>query len=109
MDQMSTVGVMRKIVPITRFNKGEATKIFEEVQASGAKIVMKNNRPACVLVSPEQYESMIEMLSDYLLLNEAEHRMVSNNDSENISHDEMMRKLGISREDLDTIEVEIEE
>jgi hypothetical protein len=43
MDQLSTLGMMRKIVPITRFNKGEANKIFDEVQNSGPKIVMKNN------------------------------------------------------------------
>ena len=40
MDQLSTLGMMRKIVPITRFNKGEANKIL---QNSGPKIVMKNN------------------------------------------------------------------
>jgi hypothetical protein len=32
MDQISAVGMMKKIVPITRFNKGEASKIFDEVQ-----------------------------------------------------------------------------
>ena len=109
MDQMSTVGMMKKIVPITRFNKGEANKIFDEVQSTGTKIVMKNNRPACVLVSPEQYESLIEMLSDYLLLAEADRRMVTNNDGENISHEDMMRSLGITREELDAVDVEIEE
>ncbi len=39
------MGVMKSIVPITRFNKGEANRIFEEVKSSGTKIVMKNNRP----------------------------------------------------------------
>ena len=109
MDQMSTVGMMKKIVPITRFNKGEANKIFDEVQSTGTKIVMKNNRPACVLVSPEQYESLIEMLSDYLLLAEADRRMATNNEAENISHEDMMRSLGITREELDAVDVEIEE
>ncbi|MGI6578342.1 MAG: type II toxin-antitoxin system Phd/YefM family antitoxin [Eubacteriales bacterium] len=109
MDQMSTVGMMKKIVPITRFNKGEANKIFDEVQSSGTKIVMKNNRPACVLVSPEQYESLIEMLSDYLLLAEADRRMTANNNAENISHEDMMRSLGITQEELDAVDVEIEE
>ena len=109
MDQMSTVGMIKKIVPITRFNKGEANKIFDEVQSTGTKIVMKNNRPACVLVSPEQYESLIEMLSDYLLLAEADRRMAANNDGENISHEDMMRSLGITREELDAVDVEIEE
>ena len=109
MDQMSTVGMMKKIVPITRFNKGEANKIFDEVQSTGTKIVMKNNRPACVLVSPEQYESLIEMLSDYLLLAEADRRMAANNDAENISHEDIMCSLGITQEELDDVDVEIEE
>lgn len=109
MDQISTVGMMKRIVPITRFNKGEANRIFDEVQTSGTKIVMKNNRPACVLVSPEQYEALIEMLSDYSLLMEAERRMATNHDEENISQEEMMRSLGITQDDLDGIDVEIEE
>ena len=108
MDQISTIGMMKKIVPITRFNKGEASRIFDEVQSSGARIVVKNNRPACVLISPEQYEALVEMLSDYLLLTEADRRMAGNNDDENISHEEMMRRLGITREELDATDVEIE-
>ena len=107
-DQISTIGMMKKIVPITRFNKGEASKIFDEVQASGTKIVVKNNHPACVLISPEQYEALVEMLSDYLLLTESDKRMAVNNDDENISHEEMMDRLGITREDLDATDVEIE-
>ena len=109
MDQLSTIGMMKKIVPITRFNKGEANKIFDEVQSTGTKIVMKNNRPACVLMSPEQYDALIERLSDYLLLAEADRRMAVNQDAENISHEDMMRSLGVTREDLDTVDVEIEE
>ena len=48
MDNMSVVGMMKTMIPITRFNKGEANKIFDEVQRTGTKIVMKNNSPACV-------------------------------------------------------------
>ena len=108
MDQISAIGMMKKIVPITRFNKGEASKIFDEVQKNGTKIVVKNNHPACVLVSPDQYESLMEMLSDYLLLSEADKRMAENNDAENISHEEMMRRLGITRDELEGTDVEIE-
>ena len=78
MNEMSAVGIMKSIVPITRFNKGEANKIFDEVQASGTKIVVKNNKPACVLLSPSQYESLMETLSDYLLLDEAGRRAAAN-------------------------------
>ena len=105
---MSVVGMMNAMIPITRFNKGEATKIFDEVEASGAKIVVKNNKPACVLLSPTQYESLMEMLSDYMLYTEAETRMASNNPDENVSQEDLMKELGISQEDLDDVDVEIE-
>ncbi|HBN86090.1 MAG TPA: prevent-host-death protein, partial [Clostridiales bacterium] len=47
------IDTINSIVPISRFNKGEANKIFDEVKQSGFKIVMKNNTPACILISPE--------------------------------------------------------
>lgn len=108
MNEMSAVGIMKSIVPITRFNKGEANKIFDEVQASGTKIVVKNNKPACVLLSPSQYESLIETLSDYLLLDEAGRRDAANDDNDNISMEAMMEQLGISADDLAGLDVEIE-
>ena len=42
MSEISVMNIMKSIVPITRFNKGEANRIFDEVEASGTKIVMKN-------------------------------------------------------------------
>ena len=108
MNQMSVVDMMNAMVPITRFNKGEASKIFDEVESTGTKIVVKNNRPACVLISPGQYEALMEMLSDYLLSAEAEKRMADNNDSENITHEQMLKELGITEKDLDDVDVEIE-
>ncbi|MDE7311163.1 MAG: type II toxin-antitoxin system Phd/YefM family antitoxin [Eubacterium sp.] len=108
MSELSILGVMKAIVPITRFNKGEANRIFDEVEAGGTKVVMKNNRPACVLMSPSQYESLMEMLSDYIMQEEAENRMVYYNPKESLSHEDMMRELDITEEELDGIEVEIE-
>ena len=108
MSELSVMGVMKSIVPITRFNKGEANRIFEEVESGGTKIVMKNNRPICVLMSPNQYESLMEMLSDYIMQEEADNRMARCNPEEIISQDDMIRELGLTREDLDDVEVEIE-
>ena len=108
MNQMSVVNMMNAMVPITRFNKGEAAKIFDEVESAGTKIVVKNNRPACVLVSPAQYEMLMEMLSDYALYAEAEKRVAANNDAENLSHEEMMKELGLTDADLADVEVDIE-
>ena len=108
MRRMSVVNMMNAMVPITRFNKGEAAKIFDEVKRTGAKIVVKNNRPACILLSPSQYETLMEMLSDYMLLVEAEKRVAANDNTENISHEEMMREVGLTDSDLADVKADIE-
>ncbi|MBS3975594.1 MAG: type II toxin-antitoxin system Phd/YefM family antitoxin [Syntrophomonadaceae bacterium] len=99
---------MDAIVPITRFNRGEASKIFDEVNARGVKIVLKNNVPACVLVQPERYEEMVEALNDYALFFEAERRTKASGSDQTIPSETVLKHLGISKEDLQDIEVEIE-
>lgn len=51
-------------VSISLFNKGLAGKIFEEVKLSGAKVVMKNNSAEGVILSPNEYLSMLDELSE---------------------------------------------
>ena len=108
MSELSVMGVMKTIIPITRFNKGEANRIFDEVEASGTKVVMKNNKPACILMSPEKYESLMEMLSDYILQEEVEARMEHFDPDETMSQQEVMDSFGITAADLNDVEVEIE-
>ena len=99
--------VMNSIVPITRFNRGEATKIFDEVRARGMKVVLKNNDPVCVLVEPDRYETMVEALEDYALFFETERRMKQSTRAVR-SHADVLRELNIEETDLSDIEVDIE-
>ncbi len=99
---------MNSLVPISRFNKGEANKIFDEVKEAGFKIVLKNNTPTCVLLTPEVYEQMLETIEEYRLLLEAEKRMKNAKPDDLISQDKVLAELGISKADLDSIEVELE-
>lgn len=103
---MITKNILNTIVPISRFNKGEANKIFEEVNATGTKIVLKNNRPACILVSPEEYEIMLDTIEDYQLFMEAEKRMETAN--ETVSQNDIMEKFHITQADIDGAEVDFE-
>lgn len=105
---ISVNNIMNSIVPITRFNRGEASKIFDEVEENGFKVVLKNNTPACVLVTPKLYEEMVEALEDYALYFEAEKRIKNAEDEEYISIGQVMANLGIEESDLDGIEVEID-
>lgn len=67
----SVKNMLNSIIPISRFNKGEANKIFDEVSQSGYKIVVKNNSPTCVLLTPKKYEELMEIVENYYLLAEA--------------------------------------
>lgn len=101
-------GLMDSMVPISRFNKGEAGKIFEEVAKNGTKIVVKNNKPTCVLMDPKRYAELMDLVEDFLLLAEAEERMKSSKPSDFISHEDMIKRMGIDQAELDNIDVEIE-
>lgn len=57
---MAANNVLNMLVPISRFNKGEANKIFEEVKRDGVKVVIKNNQPIGVIMAPEIYESLMK-------------------------------------------------
>ena len=50
-------------VSISLFNKGLAGKIFDEVKVSGAKVVMKNNSAECILLSPDEYLSILDEIN----------------------------------------------
>lgn len=104
----SISNVLNSMVPISRFNKGEANKIFDEVNESGYKIVVKNNKPACVLINPETYQEMIETIENYKLYVEAEKRMKNAADNDFISSDDALLDLGIKKDELNDIEVDIE-
>lgn len=99
--------IMNSIVPISRFNKGEAGKVFDEVSKEGAKIVIRNNVPTCVLLNPQEYENMLEELENYRLYAEANKRM-SSPDYKTISEEEVMKRLGVTDESIDEVEVEID-
>lgn len=100
--------VLDSFVPITRFNRGEANKIFDEVRESGCKVVVKNNVPACVLLTPEKYREMIAMIEDQYLLALAEERERVDT-GEKYTFEEVLSRNGLTFADIDAMEdVEIE-
>ena len=97
-----TAEFMRSMIPVSRFNKGEASKIFDEVEKSGMGIVVKNNKPTCVLLSPQRYEEVMEDMENMYLSMVAEKRLEEN--SPYHSSEDVMKRLGISEEDLESSE-----
>jgi PHD/YefM family antitoxin component YafN of YafNO toxin-antitoxin module len=108
LEKITVSSIINSLVPISRFNKGEANKIFEEVRETGFKIVLKNNTPACVLLNPEVYEQMLETIEEYRLLLEAERRMEKAKPEDFIPQEKVLSELDINKADLDDTDVEIE-
>jgi len=69
---------------------------------------MKNNTPACILIAPEKYEEITEQLENYALYIEAEKRIKNSGNDNFISEKTVMENLGISEEDVEASEVEID-
>ena len=65
-------------------------------------IVLKNNVPAAVILSPEEYIRLSEMAEDHYLALEAQNRMAKS--SETVSFDDVMKNAGITQADLDDAE-----
>jgi len=100
---------IRSTIPITLFNRGLAGKIFEEVKQQGSKVVMKNNTPECVLLSPEEYLHLMDEVNDAQLAALAAERMQHFDPAAAISAEEVYRNSGITEADLaDLDEVEFE-
>ena len=106
LNDFSIGGALDALVPISRFNKGEANRIFDEVSESGGKIVVKNNVPVCVLITPERYKEMLDIIENQLLVELATKRTSEN--PATIPYEQVIEELGITQQDVDATEVDFE-
>lgn len=104
-----TAGLLQSLVPISQFNKGQAAKIFDRLHSERELIVLKNNQPSAIILSPEEYTRLTEIEEDYYLFLEANKRMKDNGNNKTVLFDSVMSNLGISEDELlDTKDVDIE-
>lgn len=90
----------KKTVSISEFNRGLAGRIFDDVKVNGSKVVLKNNTPECILISPDEYMKLIDELEDARDLVLADARISSMDKSNLISQDEFEKSFNI---DLDEV------
>ena len=105
----NVLSAVQNTVSITQFNRGQAGKIFEEVKKRGTKVVIKNNSPECVLMSPEEYVALMDKLNDAKLLILATERMSHFDPTTLVSQEDIDKQFGITDKDLEGFEqVELE-
>ena len=93
---MAKAAPLNKTVPITAFNRGKAGQIFSEVKRSGMAVVIKNNAPECVLLSPQKYEEMREELHEMQLARLAAERLRDFDAKKCIPFEEVCKNMGMS-------------
>jgi len=95
---------LRSFVPISQFNKGQASKIFERLQTEQRLMVLKNNAPAAVILSPEEYFRITEYEFDQALLQVAHERMQGDWEDHCVPFEQVLANNGITMEELDAME-----
>ena len=105
----NTANILHSLVPISQFNKGKAAQIFDRLRTEKELVVLKNNQPSAVILSPEEYTRLTEIEEDYMLLLEANSRLDENGDKPGISFKNVLADLDIDEDELADVEaVEIE-
>ena len=94
-----TADILESLVPITQFNSGQASRIFDHLHSESRLIVLKNNQPAAIILSPSEFQRLSEIEEDYTLLLEATRRLKEDSSS-TYSREEVMSELNISEADL---------
>lgn len=99
-----TTDVLNSLISITQFNKGQASKIFDRLRTERQLVVLKNNAPSAVILSPEEYERLAEIEEDYQLLLLAQQRIANSDTERTITFNDAMVDLGISETELNEAE-----
>ena len=94
-----TADILDSLVPITQFNRAQASMIFDRLHSESRLIVLKNNQPAAIILSPSEFQRLSEIKEDYTLLLEATKRLKEDSSS-TPSREELMSELYISEVDL---------
>ncbi len=95
---------INNLIPVTLFNKGQAAKIFDRVKTERQLIVLKNNTPSAVIISPDEYMRLMEIEENYYLLEMASQRLAEENTQNAISETDALYELGITQDEIDAAE-----
>ncbi len=101
--------LLKFIISVSDLGRGKASRIINEVSENKHHyLVIKNNKPEAVIVPVEDYIKYTEAMEDIALLSIAESRIKYLNPAEAMSHEKVLAQYGLTDEDLDGIDVEIE-
>ncbi len=96
-------------VPISDFSHGKGSAAFSKVENDNPVVVLKHNKPAFVIVTPDEYRTAKEAEENLNLLMLAIERSAGMNIYSCAHLEDVMSEMGVTREELDAMdEVEFE-
>ena len=106
---MDNTETLRSHVSISQFSKGQVTQVFDRLKTEPQLVVLKDNAPVAILLSPDEFSRLAEIEENYRLLLLVQERLTSHNPENARSEADVMKDFGISENDIETAEnVEIE-
>ena len=100
---------LRSLISISQFSKGQATQVFERLKNEPQLVVLKNNVPAAILLSPDEFSRLSEIEENYRLMLLAQERLADGNARNARGEAQVMDELGVTEDDIDAAEdVDIE-
>ncbi len=101
---MATIDIANRLVSISLFNKGQASRIFDRLRTQSELVVLKNNQPTAYILSPAEHQRISEMEENFYLLQEAYERLQKNEGQPALSMEQVMSHYNISQDELDQME-----
>ena len=89
---------MKNTVDISRFQQGEAEAVFAEVKQNGATAVTNSGAVECILLPPDDYERLMDEVTEAELLTSASQRIENADPAAYIPANHLYESLGITKE-----------
>lgn len=104
---MGGANLLDHLVSVSEFNHGGASKAFNAVSDGNPLVVLKNNKPSAVIISPNDYRKLTEAQEDFALYLEAKERLANAN-GEYLTHEDVFGEPAFNYSDADLADVEID-
>ena len=91
---------LQSLVSISQFSKGQATQVIDRLRTEPQLIILKNNVPTAVLLSPEEFIRLSNIEEDYELLLLAQERMQNDHMKDAKTEADVLASLGITEDEI---------
>lgn len=101
----------KKMVTVSEIGRGKITTVLNELSKDKQPyFIIRNNKPEAAILTIEDLTKLLEIQENYELLQLAVERMKSFDSEKTISMEEVMKKYGVTedevRQGMETVEIE---